>query len=282
MNSANESQIIVSSILTTIAGMEDLRADCWKKLISFEEKNIMANAKLFVLEMEIELLWTDMEYYREVRVNGRADSEVLGGLITVGFPANESTDKVLEWMTKESHDKTGKELDKMEKGKVCFYADGFDYPPTRTYEFNDAFLTYFSEEFNAESQDPMTTVITISPAIQNYAGEDLVKRWNVSWIEPEEEEPYQPANTAPEKKPTVEDYFLTDSNGSRIEEAKVGDTIFLNVKTKDLIGETLTISLNDKNADFKYKGKVLPNDTISDYKINSDLVKIRLEVIEQQ
>jgi len=157
----------------------------------------MALAKLFILGQEIEFLWTDTNYHREIRINGKPATEIMGGLITVCFETTGKTDIVLRWMTKESEDDTWNEVDKMENGKVCFYENGFDYPPTKTYKFNDAHLIYFKENFYSEGEEPMQTVITISPAIQNY-GTDFVKRWNENWIPPSEQTPYQPAENTDE------------------------------------------------------------------------------------
>jgi len=238
----------------------------------------MTLAKLFILGQEIELLWTDMNYHREIRMNGKPATEIMGGLITVCFATNQNTDQILRWMTKENEDNTWNEADKMEEGKVCFYENGFDYPPTKTYEFNDAHLIYFKESFYAEGEEPMQTTITISPAIQNY-GIEFVKRWNVSWMPPSEKIPYQPKENF---APKVIDYYITNTDGNRIEEGEIGNIIFLNIKTKNLIGELLSINLEDKNVDFKYKGKVLRNDILSDYKVTSDIEKIKLEVIPQK
>lgn len=238
----------------------------------------MIQAKLFILGQEIELLWTDMHYYREIRMNGKPATKIMGGLITVCFATNQDSDQILRWMTKESEDDTWEEVDKMEEGKVCFYENGIDYPPIKTYKFNDAHLIYFKESFYAEGSQPMQTTITISPAIQNY-GTDFVKRWNVSWIPPNERMPYQPIEN---NEPKVLDYYLTDLDDNKIDKTKIGEIVFLNIETKNLIGKLLTISLNDKKVDFKYKNEILPNDTISNYKITNNLEKLKLEVVKQQ
>lgn len=99
-------------------------------------------------------------------------------------------DLVLRWMTEETEDDTWEEVDKIEMGKVCFYDNGFVYPPTKTWAFNDAHLVNYKEVFKAEGQDPMQTIITISPAIQDY-GACFLKRWNVSHVPTSEKEPYQ-------------------------------------------------------------------------------------------
>ena len=237
----------------------------------------MIYSKLFVLNQEIELLWMDMTYSRESRPNGKVTSEVQGGLITVCFETRPDTDMVLRWMTRESGDDTFQEIDKMEEGKVCFYQNGFDYPPTKTYDFNDAFLINYMEVFDAKGANSLQTVMTISPGIQNY-GSEVIKPWNVSYIPPSEDTPHQ-SEEVPEKELT--DYYLTDSNGKRIDEYESGDKIFLVIETKNRIDDKVTIHLEDKSHDFKYKGKVLEDDKLTDFIIKNDREKIELTVIGQ-
>lgn len=238
----------------------------------------MIQAKLFVIGQEIELLWTEMDYYREVQLNGKPSSKVLGGAITVCFATTPKTDLIIRWMTKESTDDTNMELDKMEEGKICFYLDGFDNPATKTYKFNDAFPIEYKETFSANNDNPLQTIMTISPAIQNY-GAELIKLWNVSYIPPSEAAPYQQQTTEVEKQ--LVDYYLTDANGNKIEEYEVGDRILLHIKTKNRINDIITIHLEDKSHDFIYKGEVLKDDKLTDYKIKSDIERIELEVIVQ-
>lgn len=238
----------------------------------------MIQSKLFVMKQEIELLWTEMSYERSTRANGKPISNVQGGLITVCFETNDQSDRILRWMTKESTDDTFNEIDKMEEGKVCFYADGFDYPPTRTYEFNDAFLVDYTQILDLDSGKPMQTAITISPAIQNY-GADLIKPWNISFVPPSEENVQQESEEVPEKK--LVDYYLTDSSGKKIEEYETGDRIILCIETRNRINDKISIHLEDKSHDFKYKGRVLVNDKLENHIIKSDLEKIELTVVGQ-
>ena len=46
-----------------------------------------------------------------------------------------------------------------------------------------------------------------------------------------------------------------------------------------MIGKPFTINLDDPEIDFKYNGRVLENDTLKDYTINSDIETIELEAI---
>jgi hypothetical protein len=237
----------------------------------------MTEAKLFILGQEIELLWTEMQYHREVRLNGKPSTEVMGGLITLCFATNHKTDQVLRWMTKESEDDTWEEVDKMEEGKVCFYESGFDYPPTRTYKFNDALLIYFKEFFYTDGQQPMQTIITISPAIQNY-GTEFPKRWNVSWIPPSERTPYQPIENEEQR---IIDFYYTDKDNKRDTKLTYGEKAYLVLESRNMIGEIVDLKLDTKVIDFTYKNERIKNDLIEDYKIKSDKDKITVCVISK-
>ena len=237
----------------------------------------MTYSKLFVLKQEIELIWMDMDYSRRARPNGNVTSKVEGGLLTVCFESIEYSDQILNWMTKESQDDTHEDTDKMEKGKVCYYGDGMHAPPTKTYEFDDALLVNYTETFDADSENCIQTVITISPGIQNY-GVEVLKPWNVSYIPPSEDSGGEEEKI--EEKKLV-DYFLTDSSGKKIEEYEVGDKIYLNIETKNRIDDKITIHLEDKSHDFKYNGNVLENDMLKDFVIKKDVEKIELTVIGQ-
>ncbi len=237
----------------------------------------MTAAKLFILDKEIELLWVDMNYYRETSRNGKPDPEVIGGLITVCFPTDNYTDQILRWMTKKNEDNTWNEVDKMENGKVCFYDDGFDYPPTKTYKFDDAHLIYFQEIFYTDGSLPMRTIITISPAIQDY-GELYVKRWNENYIPPEEQTPYQPVENLDKK---ITDFYYTDKDNKKDTKLTYGEKAYLIIESRNMIGEIVDLKLSNKVIDFIYEDKRIKNDTIEGYKIKSNTDKIPVYVISE-
>lgn len=62
----------------------------------------------------------------------------------------------------------------------------------------------------------------------------------------------------------------------------IGDTIILVLSSRNLVGKKINIDLNDKDADFEYKGTKLVNDKLNDYLVNNNTEKIELTVIEQQ
>lgn len=242
----------------------------------------MIQSKLFIMKQEIELLWTEMSYERSTKSNGKPTSNVQGGLLTVCFETNDQSDRVLRWMTKASTDETHNEIDKMEEGKICFYEDGFDYPPTRTYEFNDAFLVDYTQVLDLGSGKPMQTAITISPAIQNY-GADLIKPWNINYVPPSEMN--DDSQEEEEKKdPRFLGYRFENSQGDDIgqDNIKINDVIYLVIETENAEGDKMTLNLDDDDLDYKYNGKVLKNDTLTGVSISGPITRVKLTAVAQQ
>lgn len=75
--------------------------------------------------------------------------------------------------------------------------------------------------------------------------------------------------------------YFTDMNGQPIDEANPGDRIILNIETKEMIGELATIKIEEKTVSFKYKGEVLIDDILIDYRINNDQEQIVLDVVAE-
>lgn len=183
-------------------------------------------------------------------------------------------------MTKENEDNTWNEADKMEDGKICFYENGLDYPPTKTYSFRDTHLIYFKEIFNAEGEEPMQTIITISPAIQNY-GALMLKRWNESWVPPSEIMPYQAIEN---NEPNLLEYHIENLENKIIKEdlIKENQEIYFVIKsknTKDIIAD---IDLKNHSIDYEYKGKWMKNDIIKGITLEESLTKVKLKAIKEK
>lgn len=148
----------------------------------------------------------------------------------------------------------------------------------RTLEFIDACCVDYTEQFTSTSENPMTINLKITSAGMKEGTAEFSEYWRVTY-----------PNTAPvakseasDNEPRVVEYYITDTNNRRIEETVIGETILLNIVSRNLIGEKLTINLEDQTVDFKYIGEILANDTLSNYEISSNHEKIELEVIKQQ
>ncbi|MDG1333811.1 MAG: type VI secretion system tube protein TssD [Crocinitomicaceae bacterium] len=240
----------------------------------------MIRAKLFILRQEIDLLWTDMNYVRQTKVNGKPITEVLGGEINMGFEANRNSDILARWITKVSDDDTFREVDRMEEGEIRFYEDGFDDSPKRIYKFNDAYPIYFEEVFNAEDEHQFQINLSISPAIQEY-GSKLIKDWNINYIPPNDQKDTEEEQE--KEDPQFLGYHFENQEGEKIEQNKIriDDVIYLVVETENADGEKITLNLDDDNLDYEYNGKVLENDTLKGVSVTGSVTKVKLTAVAQ-
>ncbi len=74
---------------------------------------------------------------------------------------------------------------------------------------------------------------------------------------------------------------MTNLNDIRIDSYDIGDKIKINIITKGMIGDEVSLSLYDNKADFVYNGIKLANDTIENLIIRSNTETLVLTVIEQ-
>jgi hypothetical protein len=183
----------------------------------------MTSAKLFILGEERELLWTSTNYSRHISWNGSPTSEINGGLLTLCFASQENDDVFWRNLLKN----VDKETERMEKGEIHFYSKGERDMPTKKYKFNDAYIVYFSEIFDAESSENMQTILTISPAIQNYGMlKDFVTYWQVSQINESEPYYYRPKQEEEDTTVNINGHFYT-KNGFYLGKIGSGDDVYI-------------------------------------------------------
>lgn len=78
------------------------------------------------------------------------------------------------------------------------------------------------------------------------------------------------------------DFYITDyEDEMRIDETIVGKKVWLNVRTRNLVGELVTIELDEQSVAFKYQGEFLVEGKLTDYEITKDHEKILVDVVEQ-
>lgn len=238
----------------------------------------MLQAKLFVLNHEINLIQTDMRYSRSVDSATGAQSRIVGGKISLTFETLEDAHDLMHWITRASGGSSMAEKSKMEEGKVCFYNKGFDNAPSRTYEFNDAYLVHYREYFNGTIGIPMLTTMVISPAIQNY-GVENIEPWNVSYIPPSEAMPHQAMEPVIEERPKIYDTYFEDMDGNRIKELIIGTEVYLVIASENCSGKAVNINLSDKDHDFIHNDEILEDDILKDITLSGDLHKELLQVV---
>jgi len=81
--------------------------------------------------------------------------------------------------------------------------------------------------------------------------------------------------------PQIMECYFTDLEGRLLEQPVVGDDIVFVFRTKNLIGKTVDIDLEDNLVDFEYQGEKLQDDTLRGYEVKTGTEKIALHVIPQ-
>lgn len=223
-------------------------------------------AKLFLDEESWDIINSQFLYQQMIDDNGRPCMNPSGGYIEMRIQTDNKDDILMNWMLSP---------DLMKNGYVLFYKrDGL----TRDFDFEfwDAHCIQYTNSFNINSQEGLTTTLVISPGVQKLKGAVLEKHWRVTDINAKSDKKQKTDNR------NVVEYYITDENNNKLLDYNTGDTIILNIITENLIGETLEISLDDKTHDFLYNGNVLENDKLSGYVISSNHEQIELKVIEQE
>lgn len=83
------------------------------------------------------------------------------------------------------------------------------------------------------------------------------------------------------KSQTIETYY-TNLEGDKIEEAIIGEEIYLVLESKNMIGQVIDVDLSDNTRDFEYEGQILKDDILKNLTINKNIQQERLKVIPQQ
>ena len=228
-------------------------------------------AKLFVNGEERNVLDSVFLYKQLIDSNGRPKTSVQGGQIHFVLESTKNDELFYDWMFSNNT---------MYKGYIRFYKrDGlsklFDF------EFANCHCVYLEEKFNAEGNDPLKMELTLSPGIQRVRGQIFEKLWNPS-------NPF--TNAAPiteretKKDPEMLESYYEDKKGNRIPDnkIKVGDELYLVIKSKNANGKLVSISLADNIRDFEYNGEVLENDLLEGIVIKADIQRVALKVVPQQ
>ncbi|GIZ16030.1 hypothetical protein [Capnocytophaga catalasegens] len=83
-------------------------------------------------------------------------------------------------------------------------------------------------------------------------------------------------------EPEVIAKYYTDLEGNKIEEATIGQELYLVLETKNMIGRTVDIDLSNNERDFEYKGQVLKDDILGNLTINEDIQQEKLKIVKPQ
>ncbi|MBI9059802.1 MAG: hypothetical protein JEZ01_18705 [Labilibaculum sp.] len=150
---------------------------------------------------------------------------------------------------------------------------------SRTIELYDTLCIRHHDYFHHESKDPMISVLQLSPAIIVQDGQTLVeKNWKVSDLSMQNVEPTQLVSENPE----ILECFFENEQGEALAKPKKNQTIYLVVKTRDMVGKSVDLDLSDDSIDYEYNGAIVDNDLIQGVNVTADIMKIQLKTIKQR
>ncbi len=246
----------------------------------------MYKVKLFYDNEEREIDYARLEYRQQTNLStGKPCAELEGGYIHLEFTPRGDEDYFLaNWMFANRTDIEGLNFPncmyKLKKGEVVFYEGDYDGRILFKYRFEDCVPILYRETFH--HLRGMKNYIVLSAAIQYYKTKDpnpWLKQWNESWTPPEE---LMPIHKEEDKTPKIVDCYYTDLEGNKQAEPRTGEKVYVVVETQNAIGKTIDIDLSNHSKDFIYNDKVIENDIIKDFKITTNVHKIKLRVIVQQ
>lgn len=149
---------------------------------------------------------------------------------------------------------------------------------TRKIYFFDAHLVNWKNNFSSTGSNPMTETLEITAAGVEDTNSNGV--YNASWRETFREENAEPTTLENTQEKEFTRCYITDLEENQLNKYETGDKILLNIESKNRIGDNMTVFLDNKTHDFKFKGKVLENDTLK-HVISNDFEQVELEVIDQ-
>ncbi|PKQ60143.1 hypothetical protein BZG01_21285, partial [Labilibaculum manganireducens] len=204
---------------------------------------------------------------QKINTNGTASTQPLGGLFNIEVESPKNT-HLYAW--------GASNLD-MKYVKLVFSPVTLA-SKSRTIELYDTLCIRHHDYFHSEGKDPMISVIQLSPAIIVQDGQTMVeKNWKVSDLSRQNVEP-----TAVPENPEILECFFEDEQGNAVSKPKKNQTIFLVVKTKEMVGKGINIDLSDDNIDYEYNGSIVDNDLIQGLTVTADTMKIQLKTIKQR
>ncbi len=224
-------------------------------------------ARLFINDRIINVQSSRIFFHQNKDIAGKPRGLVDGGLFTLVLELDGKTDLLHQMIA----------IEQTVEGYVRFYKrDGMSR--LTDYEFKGTYIYGYRVTQTANGTNPALVEVKFSPGALRIGHAIYRRPWCDEEFDVEEAEP----TPAPEQKPKVLDYYITDSNNNRIEEAEIGDIIYLNLRTRNLIGQKMDLSLENPDQDYLYEGNRLVNDTLIDYVIEKDDEKIELEVISPE
>ncbi len=229
----------------------------------------MSKAVLHLFDKEFSILYFGSEFHSLTDYRGQPWGTPDGGLISVVIPCPKKPSEFLDSMLS----------DQIIRGKIQFWKwDGIHIDAEL--EFANAYIVERETNFYSTGTNNYTMRVVISPGIQRYRGTTFEKSWNPS-------NPFKKSTTpmimreTPDTRPKVIRHYITDLQGTELDEYQRGDHLYCVLETDHMLGKTVDIDLSTFDVPFLYQGKRIKDQIIRQYTIGADIEKIALQVIPE-
>jgi len=142
-----------------------------------------------------------------------------------------------------------------------------------SFSFEDAVCSACNVHYNKNEELSLFCEVSLSVSLQK---QDLVKGKG----EKAKQIVAAPIEQTDEIISEIMEIYYMDLDGKRI--SSLSDKkVKVVIKTSNMVGDLIDIDFKNNEFDFKYKGEVLVDDMLKDYKIMTDSDEIELEVFDQ-
>ncbi|WP_346881798.1 type VI secretion system tube protein TssD [uncultured Algibacter sp.] len=225
-------------------------------------------AKLYIDELEYNVLNFDFNFRKEKDANGRPTTKYIGGLFNFTVESNTKTD-IMSWSIHPTE---------MKKVKLVIIPN-HNNGKTRTIILGDSVCLRLTNRYFSNNNQPLKESFTVSPGYMIQNGQTIFeKNWKVTDLSMINIEPTRISK----KEPEIIDCYYTDLEGNEDTELTIGEEVYLVLKTENKIGEIIDLDLSNHSKDFEHNGAILENDLLEDISINSNLLKIKLKIVAPQ
>ena len=165
-----------------------------------------------------------------------------------------------EWAKSGNSKRAGKiQYISMDMGKVEY-----------SFSFEDAVCSACHVHFNQHEELPLSCEVSLSVSLKK---QDLVKGKG--------EKAKQEESAPLAEDPKIIGYSFENEEGKSLSKTKKNQTIYLHIKTREMIGKTINVDLSDDEIDYEYQGQHLKNDLLENIKVTADSMKLQLKTLKQ-
>ncbi len=208
-------------------------------------------------------------FFQKADETGRPYGKPLNRTFDFVIPASKDT-TFFEWAV----------APQMIKNCKIIFTSRYGMSKSTTIELLDTHCLFYKLKFNHQSQDPLQIYASLAPATVLVNGQQMISHW---WRKTDPAIIGAPVMEEQREPEMLESYY-EDKKGNRIPDHKIriGDEVYLVIKTSNAIGKSISINLADNIRDFEYNGEILENDILEGITINADIQRVTLKVVPQQ